>query len=56
MNKVYIVNRVAYDRDYDETYVEMKVFATKEAAEAYRETRKTADGEYWDSLTEKEVE
>lgn len=54
--KVYIVYRETYDFDYDETDVEMKVFANKADAEAYKETRKTNDGKYLDELIEKEVE
>lgn len=54
--KVYIVYREAYDYDYSESYVELKVFASKAAAEAYRESRKSKDGKYWDKLEEKEVE
>lgn len=54
--KVYIVYREAYDFDYDEKYVEMRVFANKADADAYRESRKTKDGKYWDKITEKVVE
>jgi hypothetical protein len=54
--KVYITYRICYDVDYGEEYVKMKVFHNKEDADAYRETRKTKDGKFWDALIEKEVE
>jgi hypothetical protein len=54
--KVYVVYRVYHDYDYAETVVESKVFANKADADAYRETRKTKEGHYWDKLVEKEVE
>ena len=54
--KVYIVYREGYDRDYDENFVEFKVFANKADADAYREGRKTKDGKFWDKLEEKVVE
>lgn len=54
--KVYIVYREGYDIDDGESFVEMKVFANKADAEAYRESRKTNDGKYWDKITEKVVE
>lgn len=54
--KVYIVYREGYDRDYDENFVEFKVFANKADADAYRESRKTKDGKFWDKLEEKVVE
>lgn len=54
--KVYVVYREAYDYDYAESFVEMKIFANKADADAYREGRKTNDGKYWDKLEEKEVE
>jgi hypothetical protein len=54
--KVYVVYRMGYDVDYDEQYVDFKVFANKVEADAYRETRKTRDGKYWDKMIEKEVE
>lgn len=54
--KVYVVYRIGYDVDYDEQYVDFKVFAYKFDAMAYMETRKTQDGKYWDKMVEKEVE
>ena len=54
--EVYIVYREGYDRDYGESFIEMKVFANKADADAYRESRKTADGKYWDKMTVKTVE
>jgi len=54
--KVYVVYRIGHDYDYDEDVLEMKMFFNKADAEAYRETRKTKDGLYWDRLVEREVE
>ncbi len=54
--KVYVVYRMGYDADYGERYVDFKVFANKTDADAYREDRKTKDGNYWDKMVEKEVE
>lgn len=54
--KVYITYRIAYDVDAGEDFVELKVFESKDAADAYREGRKTKDGKFWDTLVERVVE
>ena len=52
--KVYIVYRIW--TGYSGHDVDMKVFAKKEDAQAYMETRKTNNGYYWDRLEVVEVE
>lgn len=54
--KVYVVYREGYNVDFNERFVNFKIFANKADADAYRETRKTKDGFYWDKMEEKEVE
>ena len=54
--KVYIVYHNSYDADYDESYVRFRVFSSKAAADAYRESRKTKDGLFWDDMAIQEVE
>lgn len=54
--KVYVVYREGYNADFNEHFVDFKIFANKADADAYRETRKTKNGFYWDRMEEKEVE